>query len=331
MGFDEVDLDLLSALTADPRSSWAELAKRIGHNPTTLSRRWKRMESEGTAWVTAYPGRIVPYSAYFWVALGAGAEEEVGQWLLEEPEVYWIESTDGSYSFFGALVVDELGKLAEFKKELESLPGVQAVDLRLCRIVTHDGASWTPEFASREESPKQPSWQPGGRGLSTLKSREVAVLRALYADGRASYAKLADASGYSERTLRRRLKQEFSTGGLVLRCDMAKEELGFPLALNIRMSTPRNLSGFVKVLAKMSTCRLVALMSGSDPLLLHFWVRSAEHGQQIISSIEAMAPDCQIGLTEFCLRSWQRVGRAIGSEGKATATVPLPLMESWQD
>ena len=91
---DEVDLALVNALQLQPRAPWALVGDVLGINPVTAARRWARLESEGLAWISAYPP-ITPHQANAFVEIAC----EPGQGLSvageNGRELNWTAAWDG--------------------------------------------------------------------------------------------------------------------------------------------------------------------------------------------------------------------------------------------
>ncbi|MGP4019793.1 AsnC family protein [Saccharopolyspora sp. 5N708] len=51
---DELDLALVNAVQIAPRGSWQVLGSVLGVDPSTVARRWQRINELGLVWMTAY-------------------------------------------------------------------------------------------------------------------------------------------------------------------------------------------------------------------------------------------------------------------------------------
>lgn len=319
----ERELEVVTALQRDPRASWATVGELIGTNATTASRIWQRLEHAGLAWTSVYLANYVNVIGYIWVSVEPGHLEQVATALALHTGIFWMERLDGDAQLFAGFGAPTVHVVETLLTAVEMLPGVRQVRSQLSRRVLQDGAQWLPDTVPPVERSTGHGWQPTHTAPTLPSAREWDAYRVLATNGRTSYIDLARSTGLSERTLRRRLPALLERGLLASRCDVVRESIGLPLGMIVTVDMQRGWQTAASVIARWSATRLVALISGDAPLLLHFWVRSTAHGAELLERISALDPSVRIATVNFSLRSLKRSYRFIGPSGAVTGIAPF--------
>lgn len=146
---DELDLALVHALQLAPRASWSDLAPVLGTSPTTLARRWRRLESAGAAWMTCHfglpPGAApkVNCVALVEATVVPGRIPGVVAELSRHPELISIEHLTGARDLFMTAAASDAARLAHYLQvELPAVPGVSGIRLEIPRRVYRDTGGW---------------------------------------------------------------------------------------------------------------------------------------------------------------------------------------------
>lgn len=126
---DQVDRQLIDALRADGRASYAELARLVGLSSSAVHERVGKLESSGV--ITAYravvtPGSIgVGVTALVGIAPGEnGKDEIIASGLEAMPEVESCYSVAGDDAF---LITLRVGSVDDLHKCLGRLRGIEGV------------------------------------------------------------------------------------------------------------------------------------------------------------------------------------------------------------
>lgn len=319
----ERELDVVTALQRAPRASWATVGELIGTSATTASRTWQRLEHEGLAWTSMYLANYVNVIGYLWVSVEPGHLESVATALAVHTGMFWMERLDGDAQLFAGFGAAAVQVVEQLLTAVETLPGVTRVRPQLSRRILQDGAQWLPDTVPPVERSTGNGWQASQTTPTLPNAREWDAYRILAANGRTSYTELARSTGLSERTLRRRLPVLLERGLLASRCDVVRESIGLPLGMIVTVDMQRGWQTAASVIARWSATRLVALISGDAPLLLHFWVRSTAHGAELLERISALDSTVRIATVNFSLRSLKRSYRFIGPSGEVAAIAPF--------
>ncbi len=236
---DAIDRRIVHALVVEPRASFAALADAIGVPSRTVARRYRllaehaalrvvgRVDGSRAGWVSWYLRiRCVP-----------GAAEAVAGALARQPDSSWVVLTSG-----GTEIVCGLQARTAAQRDtllLEGLAGSRRVASLTAHQLLHDysrpaWAQLTRELSEAERErlrparaagPTGPTAPTGPTGAASLDAEDELLLDLLAADGRATNASLAAATGWHESTVRRRIR-ELRDGG-ILRFDIDIDTRGY--------------------------------------------------------------------------------------------------------
>lgn len=309
---------LIAALQDRPRAPWREIGGATGVSESTASRRWERLRSQGHAWLSAYPARLVANSGYCWVSAAPAAHREVAVRLAAHPSTFWVEQLDGDRTYFVGIGAPSLRGLHALADEFAALPGVSGVRLQATRSVLHDGSVWLPRLAGPVDQAHPIVWRADAPTPAAPSETDLRLYAALLRDARASYTELAEATGLSDRTLRRRLPEMLRTGLLSTRCDVSRESVGLHAGVFLSVRWTARWQTLVGVASRIPGARMVAGVSGAAPFLLHFWMRSVSEADRVLAALQAAVPDLDVERIDFSVRAVKRYGRYFGPDGRVS-------------
>lgn len=119
---DAVDAELLQLLVADARLSLAELGRRVGLSPPSVSERLRRMEEDGV--IESYTAIMSPQaiglsvSAYIRIQPVPGKMKKVLEIIAGLPEVVRCDRVTGGDCFIARAHVQSIGDLEALVDEL---------------------------------------------------------------------------------------------------------------------------------------------------------------------------------------------------------------------
>ncbi|MER5642295.1 AsnC family transcriptional regulator [Kitasatospora sp. NPDC002227] len=325
--FSELDLALIDALQADPRAPWARIGPAIGVDATTAARRWDRLTAAGLAWVTAYAAPGTAPVAFLEVGCEAGALARLVAELVELPWVFSVEHVAGDFELFLSVCAADLPGLGRLVQDIGARPEVRTVRTRLSLRHFLEGSAWQVRAlapARRAELVIAPD--PGApSGPDLLHSpTDLALLLALGEDGRAGYAQLAARTGIGESTVRRHLGRRLRQRGLLLRCDLAQGQAGWPVVVGYRAAVPHSaLDRVGSTVARLPQTRLCASVTGSTNLLFSLWLRGADEIGAIEAALAERTPELELRERTVTLATHKRMGRVLDGRGRALHHVPL--------
>jgi Lrp/AsnC family leucine-responsive transcriptional regulator len=152
---DRIDRDILSALEADARQSYASLAESVGLSKTPCWNRVQAMEETGI--ITGYRADIDParinlgVMAYIQVIIDSARREAFEAAVLDTPAILECHTIagDGDYVLRVACRdVDDLDHLLRF--DIVVLPGVQRSSTMVCLKTIKRGGRVTQAAHARE-------------------------------------------------------------------------------------------------------------------------------------------------------------------------------------
>ncbi|WP_236602396.1 Lrp/AsnC family transcriptional regulator, partial [Streptomyces sp. MBT72] len=121
------------------------------------------------------------------------------------------------------------------------------------------------------------------RGLPSPDELDTRLCMLLAEDCRQPAARLAERTGVSASTVRRRLERMHREDALVYRCEVARYLSGWPVSVTMwGIAPPGETARIASQLIGLREMRLCASLSGPYNLLLTVWLRSAECRSRVL-------------------------------------------------
>ncbi|GAB3290522.1 AsnC family transcriptional regulator [Parasphingorhabdus pacifica] len=328
---EESDLALINALQIWPRAPWSTVARSLGINsPDAVARRWRRLAARGDTWITAY------FSAQFSsdyciaiVTLGCvpGCKEDVADALTQDLCCVSVEITAGAQDIVLTVVTHDLEGLNNYlQRRVEQMPGLTATSTSLVTRLYSEGMHWRLRaLGASAHAELARGFQPGRDHAATnLDKLDRRLVRLLSADGRTSYAELAEGVGTSPATARRRLTAMLRSRMLALRCEVAAPLVGLPVTVTLRgRVAPDRVDEVAAGLAGLPQVRLCATLTGEHNLLATVWLSSINAVQRLELSLARSYPVLEVRDTLVNLRTPKRMGRLLDQSGRARGHAPI--------
>jgi DNA-binding Lrp family transcriptional regulator len=326
----EDDLALVEALQRDPRAPWTQVAEMIGTNAVTAARRWERLHASGAAWITATPGLGSHHArllAYVEVTCLPSEKIRVAHQLASDAHALSVDITAGGRDLLMTVAAVDLPTLSRYLLErLDRVPGVTGTRARIATRLYAEGSTWrlgTLRGADGADL-RVPTIRP-----AVLDAVDRELISALGVDGRAPYAALAELTGTSQATARRRVDRLIASGAVLLRTDVAAPLVGLPVMTVLSANAPAGkLDDAANRLGRLRQVRLSATLAGTPSLLVVAWLSSLEEVHHFEQRLAQQVPEAEVVNRLVVLRSLKRMGRLLDEAGRATATVP---MDVWRD
>ncbi|WP_448616132.1 Lrp/AsnC family transcriptional regulator [Modestobacter sp. URMC 112] len=329
VALDEDDLALVEALQRDPRAPWTTVADLVGTNAVTASRRWERLRSSGAAWVTGTPGPGSHHAqvlAYVEVTCLPSLKTRVAQQLAADAHALSVDITAGGRDLLLTVAAVDLPTLGRYLLErLDRVPGVTATRARIATRLYAEGSTWRlGVLPPAGASGAMPAIRP-----AVLDDVDRELMSALGEDGRASFATLAQATGISQPTARRRVDRLVSSGAVLLRTDVAAPLAGLPVMVVLSADAPAGrLDDVAARLGRLRQVRLSATLAGTPSLLVIAWLSSLEEVHRFEQDLVHQVPQADVVDRLVVLRTVKRMGRLLDPDGRATGTV---AMDVWRE
>lgn len=330
---DEVDLALVNALQLQPRAPWALVGDVLGINPVTAARRWARLESEGLAWISAYPP-ITPHqaNAFVEIACEPGQGLSVAEELANDPQAMTVDVTAGGRDVLVTVNAPTPEILSSYLLErMSRVPHLRHVRSHLIIRTYTEGSRWRLRALDHDqiskmtrevgETTEHPPSQPD--------DLDWAIAVTLAADGRASINALAEAAATSTSTVRRRLTRLNASQQLLLRCELARTLTGWPVYawFFARVSTA-HLDETGRALTRIPEVRTVTSTAGPYNLIIAVWVRSLVDVQELETKMTRGLPHLDVIDRSIAVRPVKLVGRLLDERGRATGSISLDTRRS---
>jgi DNA-binding Lrp family transcriptional regulator len=329
VALDESDLALVEALQRDPRAPWTEVAEVVGTNAVTASRRWERLRAAGAAWVTGVPGPGSHHAqvlAYVDVTCTPSEKTRVAQELAGDAHALSVDITAGGRDLLLTVAAVDLPTLGRYLLErLDRVPGVTGTRARIATRLHTEGSLWRlGVLPSTGPGTSLPAIRP-----AVLDEVDRELMSALGVDGRASYAALAQATGISQPTARRRVDRLIGSGAVLLRTEVAATLAGWPVMVILSADAPAaRLDDAAARLGRLRQVRLSATLAGTPSLLVIAWLSSLEEVHRFEQELVQQVPQVDVVDRLVVLRPVKRMGHLLDAEGRSAGTV---RMDVWSD
>ncbi|MFG3104245.1 Lrp/AsnC family transcriptional regulator [Streptomyces sp. NPDC048182] len=307
-GLSELDLAIVNVLQTSPRLPLDAVAREVGSTPSTVGRRWKRLEDEGWAWVTCYPAAATVALAFLDVDCAPGSLERVTSALAALPCAVTIERTAGPRPLTVLAAGRDHASLARsIDEDVVPLPGATAVGVSLLTRLYLDGAHWTLRSLPRDQIHRLRSAPPPPPAAEPADALDQELITILTRDGRRSLARPAADLGVGAPTVRRHLDRLTSTDAR--------------LRLNAAGGSIDDVAG---ALAALPETRLVAAATGGHNLLATLWLRHPHDAHRIERSLTDRFPGLAVTERTVALYTPKRLGRMLRTDGRTYGYVPPP-------
>ncbi|NUT50742.1 MAG: AsnC family transcriptional regulator [Saccharothrix sp.] len=273
--FDELDRRVVHALQVDGRAGFTAIAAVLGVSDQTVARRYRRMLGAGVLRVAAQvdPWRTGQVRWYFRLWCRPGAAPAVAEALAKRPDTSFIQLVSAGTEVNCVVQVrspDDRDALLLDK--LPRTPQVLSVSAHCLLHMYYGGAAQPPtltgtltaeQVAALSPPPPRPT-----AGRVELTGPDLPLLDELARDGRAGYADLAKAVGWSESAVRRRVEHLRAEGALFFDVDVAPRAIGFDAQARLWLSVaPAELDAVGRAMAGHPEVAFVASTTGRTNLV----------------------------------------------------------------
>jgi DNA-binding Lrp family transcriptional regulator len=289
---DRIDRQIIHALQFQPRASFTKIAETVGVSEQTAARRYRRLRTEGVLRVVGLvdSGGLGQDTWTVRVRCRPDSALKLGQALARRDDVSWVTLGAGG----SELLCSVRSRSREQRDELllQGLPSTTPVLGISAHAIMHrftgTGPDWQgfgdqlteEQIRSLEEGPPPRPDQP-----VTLEPDDQPMLDVLARDGRAGYAALAAATGWSEGRAARRLETLRRHGALLFDVDIATRMLGFDVTAYLWLTVePALLGELGQQLADHPEVPFCAAVTGTSNLLASVVCRDIEALYQYVST-----------------------------------------------
>lgn len=276
---DAVDIKITHCLQVSPRASFSTIATVLGVSEQTVARRYRKLRAADAVRVVGFVDSS-PFGRQNWVLrifCRPDAAVSVGRALAGRDDVQWVAVMGGGTEVICVLrprTVDAQDQLM-----LRQLPrtaqitGIEAASvLHVFRGSTTRDWRIGADFLSTSEEAllSEAAIARTGRVVE-LTAQDETLLRALMADGRATYAELRAAGGgdWTETRIRRRVTELRESGVLTFDVDIDDSSFGFALSAQVRLIVaPAHLQEVGEAMGSHPAVRFCGATSGSASITM---------------------------------------------------------------
>jgi DNA-binding Lrp family transcriptional regulator len=326
---DEVDHQLLHALTLAPRASFRQLAGVLAVSDQTVARRYRRLAE--TAGLRVFGLIHGPRAGWVdWLVrlhTAPGSAQRIADTLAQRPDTRWVRLFSG-----GAEMVFSLQARSPEQRNtlfLRGLPGSRHVTAITAQSILHvfspvayvgngNVLSAAQVAALRQTEPDPPEPEPPSElapapspGPATmLRAEDDQLIAELAVDGRASVADLAAATHWHESTVRRRIDELRQAGLLYFDLDVDETALGVNASVMLWLKVePASLDAAGRAVAAHPEVPFAAATTGPTNLAVSAVFRDNRHLYGYLTTRLADLPGLQSVETTPMIRTVKRVGR----------------------
>lgn len=320
-GLDETDRALVNVLQVAPRASWTEVGAALAVNPATAARRWARLHDSGLARVIAYPN-LAAWArhrclAFVEVDCDPAARDDVIARLVRVPRIASVTIASSGRDLYLTVLAPDLAALSA---TVLGLTGVRGTRTHLVTHLFTEGGTWRLDALDREQ---RAALHPPSLTAAVLPDTDHDLLDAL-SDGRRGVAEIAERTGTSPSTARRRLTRALRDGTLSFRCETAQRLTGWPVSASFWARVPpHELRAVATGLAGLPEIRMCAAITGADNLVISLWLRSLADSQRFEEQLSTRFPTLTVTDRTIELRAAKRMGCLLTSSGNTHEIVPV--------
>ncbi|MEE2035934.1 Lrp/AsnC family transcriptional regulator [Nocardiopsis sp. CT-R113] len=328
----EFDLSLVNALQMAPRATWAELSPILEVDPTTLARRWKRLEEEGLARIAVFPRqRVMARRNLSYVELSCrnGTVERVAAALAEDRDTLSIQFVAGSHQLM-LTVIPGAGLADYLLNWVGGFPDVVSYRVHVVTEVPREAYLWqvralSPRQRSRLRSlAPAVSPRPDEDRVTPLDQR---IIDLLCDNARLGYQQIAEHLDIAPTTAARRVNRLLRQSLVGLRCDISRARMGWHAAATLWGTVdPRVLEGARDLGERIPEVRLCTTIAGPENTLFILWLRNAPDLTRVERQLLEELPGLRIADRRMTLRTFKFMGGVMDGDQRFTRSVPVQLV-----
>lgn len=269
---DGADLRVVAALQVNGRATWDRIGRVLDESTRNVARRATRLMDAGVLSIIGLLDDRRTSSAVLRLRCRPGSVLDVGTALAELPDTRFVSLVSGSADCVAELSVPEDALVELLFRGIPTIDGV--VESVTCPALRHfkTPQEWHLDVLTpREVSGLREQWTPlpeRFRAGDSPSPEDERIVAAVAADGRATHAEIAAATGSSESTARRRLDSLLRRGVLRIRAEIEPAYLGLPVeaALWLRVAE-REVETVGNALAGLAQARHVVAVAGDHQIV----------------------------------------------------------------
>lgn len=232
-----------------------------------------------------------------------------------------IRTATGTQDIILDVFTRDLRALDRFlSDELNRIPGVTPTSVFLATSMHLESSRWRLRSLDPAQltaiSPSPSSLSPANPAMD-LAEPDLGLLGLLDRDGRLSWMGLAQETGSSTATVRRRLNKLVASGIVTFRCEIANSFADWPIQASLPAQTPaKDLDSICRTLAAWPESRLVAGVTGPTNVYLTLWAQILGEVQRLEALISCKIPSLAVVDRTITLNTPKRMGHRFDVDGR---------------
>jgi DNA-binding Lrp family transcriptional regulator len=326
-----LDRLLVAALQVNGRASWSQVARAIEATESTVARRGQQLLDSGLVAVTGVLDHLrcgLGISLQVRMRCRPGTANAVARALADLPETRFVTVVTGSADVAAEFVVRDHHDVTRVL--VEDLPRPDDIVETESMVVVRKFSAveeWDTGLLPPEavELLRRDGARTGHREWSEperLTEQEFAIARLLAADGRVSYAQVADAVGVSESTAARRVESLVRRGCLRFRTVFDTRLIGLDVEFMQWLAVEsRELENVGTQLARQPSTQYVSASTGRFDLCLHGVLPAYGDLYRYLTDVVGALPGVRVDDMTLQARTLKRAYVRIDADGKKERTV----------
>ena len=279
---DDIDRALIDSLVADGRASYAALARHMGMSQAAVKARVLRLIDSGVIHIV---GRIDPRAlgfgefAYCLIDV-TGPVAQAAERLAEMDEAAFVLILAGARGLLVEFRASDAGHLDAAIEQARSDPQVRGIDA--CSLVAFAKQDWSQ--SGRE--PAGADHRLGARRRA-VDATDIRLLECLAANGRATFAEMADAAGMSHAATRERVLALMAAGVVTVQTIVSPGVLGVRGYAGLMIEVDGPAGPAADAIAAISDVTMVAIVMGRFDLLAEASYRDEAHLAELLDRVRS--------------------------------------------
>ena len=281
---DDIDRTLIDSLVVDGRASYASLARRIGMSQAAVKARVIRLLDSGAIHIL---GRIDPralgYGEFAYCLVDVqGPVTSVAERLAKMEEAAFVLILAGASGLFVEFRARDAQQLDAAIERARSDPHVRGIDAS--SLVAYVKQDWSQSG----RNPVGSDHRLGARRRS-VDATDIRLLERLAANGRATFAEMADAAGMSHAATRDRVLGLMAAGVVTVQTIVSPGVLGVKGYAGLLIDVDAPAEPVAEAIAAIADITLVARVLGRFDVIAEASYRDEAHLAELLDSVRSTA------------------------------------------
>lgn len=269
---DEIDRALVHALRLDGRAPFSRIGAVLGVSTQTIARRFRRLAAEAGLRVVGLADPRRAGQAQWLARLTATPHttQDLARALARRDDTSWVRLASGGTEIFAVIHTTPGDGNSLLLDDIPRTAGITAVSAHyLLHLYRGGPTAWRAHTkALTGEQQRALVSDARSSGAARVRAEDEQLLAVLGRDGRASFAELAGATGWSAATVARRLSELQASGAIYFDVDLDPTLFGVTTGALLWMSVaPAHLDKVGTALAQHDELAFVAATTGRTNLV----------------------------------------------------------------